>query len=73
MISEIEFKAKPYFGGDVNEIEANIKDLKTNENFFTVNGHFDRKLFVKNQGNSNNNIRSCKKKKWGKQKSVIRR
>jgi len=45
LISEIEFKAKPFFGGQLNEIETIIRDLKDNKrgNLWQLEGYFDKK------------------------------
>jgi hypothetical protein len=64
LISEIEFKSKPFFGGQVNEVEAIIRDLKEKKgNLWQIEGHFDKKLFVKNRG--------LIKKKRGEDKRVL--
>lgn len=61
IICEIDFKAKPLFGGEVNEIEVEVKALN-GKHLYSLWGKWDDVIYIKNRG---------KNKKKGEEKRIF--
>lgn len=61
IICEIDFKAKPLFGGEVNEIEVEVKAMN-GKHLYSLWGKWDDVIYIKNRG---------KNKKKGEEKKIF--
>jgi hypothetical protein len=61
IVCEVEFKSKPLFGGEVNEIEVEVKSMN-GKHLYSLFGKWDDCIYIKNRG---------KNKKKGEEKRVF--
>jgi len=64
ILCEIDFKAKPLFGGEVNEVEVEVKGLN-GKHLYSLWGKWDDIIYIKNRGKN--------KKERRRKKSLSRR